>query len=98
MEYRDFQGVKIAEVGLGTWQLGSADWGNVNEEDAFKILKAYTEHGGNFIDTADVYGMGVSETTIGKFLKTESNTIFNFLFHHHWYTTFIIKFVHSGGW
>lgn len=76
MEYRDFKDVKIAEVGLGTWQLGAADWGNVNEEDAFKILRAYTDNGGNFIDTADVYGMGVSERTIGKFLKTISSTIY----------------------
>lgn len=70
MKYRDFKGTSIAEVGLGTWQLGSADWGNVDEEQAFEILRAYTNAGGNFIDTADVYGMGVSETVIGKFLKT----------------------------
>jgi aryl-alcohol dehydrogenase-like predicted oxidoreductase len=76
MEYRNFKDVKLAEVGLGTWQLGSADWGNVNEEDAFKILKAYADNGGNFIDTADVYGMGVSETTIGKFLKTLTTPIY----------------------
>jgi aryl-alcohol dehydrogenase-like predicted oxidoreductase len=76
MEYRNFKDVKIAEVGLGTWQLGSADWGNVDEEAAFKILKAYTANGGNFIDTADVYGMGVSEKTIGKYLKTEGGDIY----------------------
>lgn len=76
MEYRNFQDVKIAEVGLGTWQLGSADWGNVNEDDAIKILKAYVENGGNFIDTADVYGMGVSEKLIGKFLKTTTGQIY----------------------
>jgi len=70
MKYRDFKGTPIAEVGLGTWQLGSADWGNMDEEQAFEILQAYTGAGGNFIDTADVYGMGVSETVIGKFLKT----------------------------
>jgi aryl-alcohol dehydrogenase-like predicted oxidoreductase len=76
MNYRDFKGRKIAEVGLGTWQLGSADWGNINDQDAFDILKAYTDAGGNFIDTADVYGIGVSETVIGKFLKTVSSPIF----------------------
>ena len=58
MRYRDFKGEKIAEVGLGTWQLGSADWGNVNEEDALRILQSYVSEGGNFIDTADVYGHG----------------------------------------
>src|SRR3978361_1268485 len=76
MNYRDFRGTRVAEVGLGTWQLGSADWGNVDEEDSFSILKAYTDAGGNFIDTADVYGMGVSETVIGDFLKTISSEVF----------------------
>ncbi len=76
MRYRDFKEIKIAEVGLGTWQLGSADWGAVNEADALAILKAYTDNGGNFIDTADVYGMGISEKIIGKFLKTVSQDIY----------------------
>jgi aryl-alcohol dehydrogenase-like predicted oxidoreductase len=76
MQYRAFKDTQIAEVGLGTWQLGSADWGNVDEEAALQILKAYTDAGGNFIDTADVYGMGVSETVIGKFLKTVDKKIY----------------------
>jgi len=76
MEYRKFKDVEIAEVGLGTWQLGSADWGNINETDAINILKAYVDEGGNFIDTADVYGMGVSETIIGKFLKTIDKPVY----------------------
>lgn len=76
MKYRAFKDKKIAEVGLGTWQLGSADWGNVDEALAFEILEAYVDAGGNFIDTADVYGMGVSEKVIGKFLKTTDKEIF----------------------
>jgi aryl-alcohol dehydrogenase-like predicted oxidoreductase len=76
MHYRDFKGTPVAEVGLGTWQLGSADWGNVDESRAFAILQAYVDAGGNFIDTADVYGMGVSETVIGKFLKTTNSETF----------------------
>src|SRR5687768_473376 len=76
MNYRSFKEVQIAEVGLGTWQLGSADWGNIDEDEALKILKAYTDAGGNFIDTADVYGMGVSETIIGKFLQSVNKDVF----------------------
>lgn len=76
MHYRPFQTIRVAEVGLGTWQLGSADWGVINEDDALHILSAYTDAGGNFIDTADVYGMGVSETIIGKFLKQVNKEIF----------------------
>ncbi len=70
MKYRKFKDVQVAEVGLGTWQLGSAEWGQVDEQEAFRILQAYVMAGGNFIDTADVYGMGISEQVIGKFLKS----------------------------
>src|SRR5215217_2248308 len=76
MNYRKFKDVAVAEVGLGTWQLGSADWGNVSDDDAFAILNAYVDGGGNFIDTADVYGMGVSEQVIGRFLKTVTEPIY----------------------
>lgn len=76
MKYRKFKEVRVSEVGLGTWQLGGADWGNINKEDAFSILQAYVDGGGNFIDTADVYGMGVSETLIGEFLKTQTKELF----------------------
>ncbi len=76
MQYRNLKNTPISEVGLGTWQLGSADWGNVNEEAAFEILKTYTDAGGNFIDTADVYGMGISEQVIGRFLKTINKEIY----------------------
>ncbi len=76
MKYRIFKDVEVAEVGLGTWQLGSADWGNVDEEAALQILKTYTDAGGNFIDTADVYGMGISEKVIGKFLKTVDREVY----------------------
>lgn len=71
MNYRTFKDTEISEVGLGTWQLGSADWGNVNKQDALAILQSFVDHGGNFIDTADVYGMGISESIIGEFLKTQ---------------------------
>lgn len=76
MKYRLFKQYKIAEIGLGTWQLGSADWGVVNDEEAFSILQAYVDAGGNFIDTADVYGLGISERVIGRFLKSVDKEIF----------------------
>lgn len=76
MKYRDFKGTPLAEIGLGTWQLGSAEWGNVNEEDALRILDAYVTGGGNFIDTADIYGMGLSEQLIGKFLKSTNQEVY----------------------
>ena len=76
MQYRFFKGIKISEVGLGTWQLGSADWGVVKDSEAFSILKAFADSGGNFIDTSDVYGMGLSEKIIGRFLKMTDKNMF----------------------
>jgi len=61
-------GRAVGEIGLGTWQLG-AGWGDVPDDVALATLRAAWEAGTTLFDTADVYGMGRSETLIGKFLK-----------------------------
>ena len=58
----------VGVVGLGCWQLG-ADWGEVNEDDALGVLHAAVDTGVTFLDTADVYGDGRSESLIGRFLR-----------------------------
>lgn len=77
MNQRTFSntGIKVSEVGLGTWQLGG-DWGDVDDTTALSILHSATEMGVNFLDTADVYGSGRSERLIGKFLKETNKEIF----------------------
>ncbi|MGA3214836.1 MAG: aldo/keto reductase [Acidimicrobiales bacterium] len=65
-------GHEVSVVGLGTWQLGS-DWGSVSEQDAMATLHAAVDAGVTFIDTADNYGDGISETLIGRFLATEND-------------------------
>ena len=62
------QGFEVSEVGLGCWQLGS-DWGSVSEESSLAILAGAIDNGVTFLDTADVYGNGLSETIIGQFLR-----------------------------
>jgi aryl-alcohol dehydrogenase-like predicted oxidoreductase len=61
-------GRDIGVIGLGCWQLG-ADWGQVDEADALAVLHAAADSGVDFLDTADVYGDGRSETIIGRFLR-----------------------------
>ena len=68
-------GAVAGEVGLGCWQLGG-DWGTVEEETAFHILETAVEMGVNFWDTANVYGGGLSETLIGRFLKAHPANVF----------------------
>lgn len=48
----------------------------MDEDKAFGIVETYTANGGNFIDTADVYGMGVSEKIIGRYLKQSGKKLF----------------------
>lgn len=67
---------RISEVGLGTWQLGGSDWGSMSDDDALKILRKAVDLGVNFFDTADVYGLGRSETLIGKFLKETKGKVY----------------------
>ena len=71
MNYRKFGGMdwQVSEIGLGTWQLG-ADWGNVDDAIAEKVLRTAVESGVTFFDTADCYGEGLSEKRLGKFFKS----------------------------
>lgn len=78
MKYRQFgkTNLKVSEIALGTWQLGSV-WGETfNEEVAEDTLKEAVLQGINLFDTADVYQDGMSEKTIGKFLKTQKDKPF----------------------
>jgi aryl-alcohol dehydrogenase-like predicted oxidoreductase len=66
-------GRDISEVGFGAWQIGGS-WGEVDEKDAVAALHGALDEGVTFIDTADVYGDGRSETIIGKALKERKGT------------------------
>ncbi len=61
-------GFEVSEIGLGCWQLGN-DFGALTEQQSTEILNASTEAGIQFLDTADVYGGGLSEERLGKWLK-----------------------------
>ena len=78
MNHRPFgkTGVRVSEIGLGCWQLGGSDWGDVSDEQAMETLAAAVESGVDFFDTADVYGLGRSETLVGQFLKQTRAKIF----------------------
>lgn len=66
---------QVSEVGLGTWQIGG-NWGEVSDQAARDILATAVEQGVNFFDTADVYGGGLSEERIGRFLKETGADVF----------------------
>ena len=77
MKFRNFSGwgEPVSEIGLGAWQLG-ADWGDLDDALAERILAQAVDSGVTFFDTADVYGKGLSETRIGRFIKSHSSKLF----------------------
>lgn len=58
----------VSEIGLGCWSFGGA-YGPTTEAEAHDTLATALDLGVSFLDTANVYGMGQSETMIGSFLK-----------------------------
>ncbi len=61
-------GIKVTVVGLGTWQFSDA-WGVKDYATAKKIIAKALEAGINFIDTAIVYGQGLSEEFVGRAIR-----------------------------
>ena len=61
-------GLRVSPLSLGTMTFGlDAGWGS-RDEDATAMVNSYLDRGGNFIDTANFYGSGGSETLLGKAL------------------------------
>ena len=61
-------GLVVSPLALGTMTFGKERWG-AGSADSEAIFNAYTDAGGNFIDTADVYAAGRSEELLGGFIQ-----------------------------
>ena len=62
-------GLRVSEICLGTMSFGT-DWGfGADEATSHKVLDAYAEAGGNFLDTANKYHNGETERICGTWLK-----------------------------
>src|SRR4051794_12722748 len=68
MDYRQLgrTGVEVSPLCLGAMMFG--DWGNKDHDESVRIIHRALDAGINFIDTADVYSRGESETIVGKAL------------------------------
>src|ERR1700692_2425230 len=72
MKYRKLgnTGLIVSEVALGTMQFGGRmNMGNLGQEDTTRMVNVALDRVINFIDTADVYSLGESETLLGNALK-----------------------------
>jgi aryl-alcohol dehydrogenase-like predicted oxidoreductase len=72
MKYRKLgnTGLIVSELALGTMQFGGKmNMGNLDQDATTRMVKFALDKGINFIDTADVYSLGESETLVGNALK-----------------------------
>jgi aryl-alcohol dehydrogenase-like predicted oxidoreductase len=71
MNYRLLRksGLRVSDFCLGTMTFGN-DWGwGAVKDEAQKMYSAFREAGGNFVDTANYYTKGRSESFLGEFVK-----------------------------
>lgn len=68
MKYRNLPGtgISVSNLALGVMGFGT----ETDEGEAFAVLDRYVEAGGNLVDTANVYGGGLSEEIVGRWFAT----------------------------
>lgn len=77
MKYRLLgnSGLRVSEISLGTMTFGE-DWGwGTAKGEAQKVYDAFRDAGGNFIDTANLYTNGSSESFLGEFMKGHRDSV-----------------------
>ncbi len=61
-------GPQVSALGLGCMGMSFA-YGPADEEESLRVLHRYLELGGNFLDTAEIYGPYKNEELLGRFLR-----------------------------
>jgi len=77
MKYRLLgnSGLRVSEAALGTMTFGE-DWGwGATKDEARKVYDSFREAGGNFIDTANLYTNGASESFLGEFMEGHRESV-----------------------
>lgn len=72
MEYRQLgqSKIKVSAITFGAWAIGGWMWGGTNKRDAIEAIHTAIGEGITAIDTAPVYGFGVSEEFVGEVLSS----------------------------
>jgi aryl-alcohol dehydrogenase-like predicted oxidoreductase len=63
-------GLRVSELCLGAMTFGREI--EATEEESPAVMDRFAEAGGNFIDTANVYSLGISEEIVGRWLKEKN--------------------------
>lgn len=76
MEYKTIARTQmnVSRIAQGTWAIGGWMWGGTDERESIRTIHAALDKGINLIDTAPVYGFGVSEEIVGKAIEERGNS------------------------
>ncbi|MCE5191834.1 MAG: aldo/keto reductase [Actinomycetia bacterium] len=66
-------GRDVSRIALGTWSMGGWQWGGADEDAARATIARALDRGIDIIDTAPVYGFGLSEELVGDVLERRGN-------------------------
>ncbi|TGE17791.1 aldo/keto reductase [Hymenobacter elongatus] len=71
MDYKELgdSGVRTSVIAFGSWAAGGWMWGGTEQNDAVGAIRASYDLGVTSIDTAPIYGMGLSEEIVGEAIK-----------------------------
>jgi len=71
MEYRKIgnSDLELSVITFGAWAAGGWMWGGTERQDSVKAIQAAFDQGVTSIDTAPVYGQGLSEEIVGEAIK-----------------------------
>ncbi len=77
MEYTKIKNtdLNVSRICMGGCPMGQYGWGNVEEQKLLDAVAAALDQGINFFDTADTYGLGTSEITLGKALGAKRQDV-----------------------
>ena len=67
--------IKVSRICMGGCPMGGYGWGDTQENELIDAVHAALDSGVNFFDTADTYGLGQSEKTLGKALGSHRKNV-----------------------
>jgi aryl-alcohol dehydrogenase-like predicted oxidoreductase len=67
--------IKVSELAFGAWAIGGWLWGGADSNDAIRAIETAADNGMTTIDTAAVYGFGLSEELVGKAVKGKRDKV-----------------------
>ena len=68
-------GLRVSEICLGTMTFGDGSGWTSDKSESRRVFDTYVDRGGNFLDTANRYTDGTSETIIGEFIKSDRGRV-----------------------